>query len=98
MSMKPSELLADSNRWCKGEVAVNELGLGINPKSDEAVKWCLVGAANKCIPDFNEFCKLIEKICEITKQNVPYFNDNPETTHEQMLEVLRKAESLAGIE
>jgi hypothetical protein len=46
--MKVRELLSDESKWVQGIDAVDCLGMGCSPYSDQASKWCLMGAIAKC--------------------------------------------------
>jgi hypothetical protein len=38
------ELIQDERNWCRGYLAIDERGLGIDPASKQAVKRCALGA------------------------------------------------------
>lgn len=46
------DLLSDPDRWLKGHMAVNDDGYRVDPKSEDACRWCLAGAALRCDPAY----------------------------------------------
>jgi len=96
------ELLKDPARWCKGEYARDAKGERVSPLSSSACQWCLLGAVRKEWPSVSDECRAKEKIraalcianfslAAIIAQTVFDWNDAPERTHAEVLEVVRKA-------
>ena len=83
--MKISELLCDESKWCKEHNAVDAQGNSVYHGSEEAVKWCLLGAFLKC--------GLIPELGQIINVDITEFNDDPSTTFQDVLEVIRKYEA-----
>lgn len=48
--MKIKELLSDESKWTQGAHARDKDEIPVNSQSPEAVRWCLVGAWEKCYP------------------------------------------------
>lgn len=46
--MKISELLSDESKWEVGRQASSADGESVWPDDENAVRWCLIGAACKC--------------------------------------------------
>lgn len=84
--MKPSELLSDESKWTKGAFAEDRKGIPVHSKSDDAVKWCILGALNKC-----GCIKEQVKLEQIVMGNAAEFNDAPTTTFRDVRELLLKA-------
>lgn len=95
--MKPSELLADPKHWCRGVLALTDLGECISPKSSEACQWCLIGACVRCeVWRFEDklrdtinrlFPERIGPLCSIAM-----FNDHKDTIHEDVIRVLKETD------
>jgi hypothetical protein len=88
-------LLADPRRWTKGWFAKDVNGNDTNYLAGNACSWCLIGAANK-IGEINYVSGwpivgflAAHPLIQGDDANVSHFNDNPDTTHEQMLQVLQ---------
>lgn len=51
-------LLSDESKWLKGVMGMNADGNSVLPESDEACKWCLMGAVHRMMlkagPIFSE--------------------------------------------
>ena len=89
-------LLQTKSHWTKGHVALNHINAEwpVNPKAEDAICWCLQGAAHKFAPfGCNEgtartlavamgFTGTIEMVD---------WNDHETTTHEMVMERLNKA-------
>lgn len=72
--MKIRELLSDETKWCKNDVAQDKDGSAISATSDDACKWCLVGAIDKCYTDSTEDIWL--KIYKYLNMSIGKFNDS----------------------
>lgn len=46
--MKIYELLTDRRKWTRYRLAVDRRGLDIGARDKRAVRWCLVGALDRC--------------------------------------------------
>jgi hypothetical protein len=99
--MKLLQLLNTSKRWCKGYLAKTENGIPTMPNNSDAVKWCLIGAVQKCYGDHR--CENVEeKIKEAIRSEFPKitfsdwntiveFNNAPTTSFRKLRRVLKKA-------
>jgi len=81
--MKIKELLTDESKWTKLYGARNENNDPVNPRSSEAVCWCLIGAYIKCYGyGHNDeiYMRLRNKTLELNNIEIDSFNDSPTTT------------------
>jgi hypothetical protein len=60
--MKIHELLDNDDKWIQGYFAQTEDGSEAEPGDDNAVAWCLLGAARKCYRDEREFLAVLAAI------------------------------------
>ncbi len=71
---KAIELISDHKNWTVDCLAREAAGFSINPKSDNACKWCAVGSIVKFSDEV-----LADDICEIilkrNAQSLSYTND-----------------------
>lgn len=91
--MKISDILTGPEKWCKGFAAINESGQPCNADDQHAFSFCLLGAVCRAYPpEIRHVARQkIFAILERTQHNIADFNDDPETTFEMVLEVVRKA-------
>ena len=73
--MKIKELLGGETKWAKGFEAYDGRGLSVPYDSLSAVKWCLVGAINKCYPSSEDQDMVVSQIqgflevCDLAEWN-----------------------------
>lgn len=72
--MKIKELLSDETKWCKNDAAKDKNGNAVIPTSNDACKWCLVGAIDKCYTDSTE--DIWFKIYMYLHTSIGDFNDS----------------------
>ena len=98
MIEKMIETLAQAEAWTKGAFARTAKGRIIGPECKNAKCFCMEGAGLRV--DRNGFFDaehLIEAaVSELFQRrspygSIPYFNDHPDTTHDDVLVVLRRA-------
>lgn len=96
--MTIAELLTDESKWTRRCYARGKWGEGRLPYDDEAVAWCLIGAARKCYGyDTDEYVDVIGCLRDaISKLGFRFtmildFNDAFETTFEQVRRVIEEA-------
>ena len=93
--MKVKELLKNPENWTQGYHArdVNNIETGLC--SADATKFCLAGAVIRCYALTNN--EVLNKIMDYLKTHgdlpdgidtIAGFNDNPNTTHEKILEMV----------
>jgi hypothetical protein len=90
--VKPSELLSDESKWTKKEIARDKSGNCVHPKSSDAVCFCILGAYYKCESvGIGRVSAAVRDLFPERDQGIPYFNDHPETTFEDVRKVLLAA-------
>lgn len=93
--MKPSELLADPSKWTKGAVARDINGAIVEESDASAVCFCIAGAIYKCElslfsdPRTSALYDIIQN--DFGERSISMFNDAPERTHAEILDVLKRA-------
>ena len=94
--MKAYELLSDPSRWTQKTMARNKHGDATSPLDLDACSFCLVGAIERCYGSIDEGIPLEELIKQELKVQAPNFefigqwNDAPDRTHEEVVELLKK--------
>lgn len=83
------EKIAVPERWTKKELARHANGNCIGPNETNASCWCLVGALMSV--NMGATDKAIQALGKIHDRNLFEFNDNPATTHADVLAALDKA-------
>lgn len=90
------ELLSEESRWAKTFFAFTAEGEPVYSNDKKAVCWCLSGAINKSAPGEVNYGSR-QKVGDMIEARVPKhetknpliaFNDNANTTHAQVLEML----------
>lgn len=93
--MKPSELLASPSSWSRGELARGPDGKRLDWYDPNACSWCVLGALYKCFGDrperFGNYAERHALRDVIGGGSIQQWNDDPETTHADVLATLRKA-------
>ena len=92
--MTVKELLSDPKRWTKHANARDSNGQDCNLRSPEAVCWCITGAMSKVRNESYEamYHKVMKAIIKLFDGNgIVAFNDDPNTTHEMVMQVLEEA-------
>lgn len=85
--MKPSELLADPARWCRGSVAMDAEGRRVPENHPKACRWCAMGAIVHCktmgVIALQEYLRRSGIASDIAA-----WNDDPNTQHADVLAAL----------
>lgn len=96
--MTVAELLENSESWCQRAYAMNKDGWGVPYNDPSAVSWCLRGAIAKCYPDLQSYVISLNAVAEAidpkdfwSGHKIAEWNDNINRTHQEVLDVLRKA-------
>jgi len=89
------ELFEDPARWTKNEVARDKDGNSVSESSPRAVSWCFVGG--NILLDDGEFIIRDQKVDVVLRRRgyfdgIISFNNDPNTTHEMFLDVLKEAQ------
>ena len=92
--------LKDPARWHKGlNYARNSTGISISAHSDDACSWCLGGALIKIIRPQRIYNEAWNHLTSLLIKEGPHgfywdpvmFNDDPETTHRDVIRFLDRA-------
>ncbi len=91
------KLLIPKENWAQGGFAKNNTE-NVQPRSDNATSWCMIGALRKTID--NDYDPIYCKCLTVLSQSLPKsynglsvmgFNDRPQTTHRQILNLFNRA-------
>ena len=89
--------------WTQGRMAVDKHGNDCHSQSKDAVRWCLSGALSlTCVvKSFSQFS--MSPRTELVKylsleDSITYWNDDPNRTQEDVVELLREAAKRADEE
>lgn len=93
--------IANKKRWCKEAGAKDSEGNFVDPQNDDAIQWCALGAIEffdgtfdddifEVYPSF-----YLEKALHRNRVFITTFNDNPKTTHKQIMALYDRAIKLA---
>ena len=78
--------------WTQHTHARDSNGAQVNATDPTAVCWCIYGALHKIYPNALEYCLAHNKIEDVIDTPLlAVWNDAPHRTHEQVIEVFRKA-------
>ncbi len=92
--MKIKELLATPDKWTQGYAARNKNDKPIDPFNKEATKYCILGAAIACYGLFTDnyfnITFQIESSTSMNKEAIGAWNDAPERTHQEVLDLVTK--------
>lgn len=88
------DILSDSDRWCKGSLALNSSGQRTNTARGNAVSYCLMGAVYRAMDEhrITVSSRLFKTLTDLSGyDNYVVFNDNEKTTHEDVILLVKKA-------
>lgn len=91
--MTLKELFDSPDKWCKGNFAKDKDGNCVGHHDENAVRWCLLGGCLKCLGTKTlnlDLKTLNDLIAERTGKSITAFNDDPNTTFNDILEVLNE--------
>lgn len=89
--MKIKELFSGPEKWTKRAYARTQDGAVAPCDSAGAVRWCLVGALEKCYPDHADKRTARAAIhAAIKKGTIPEWNDAPGRTFAEVKELVEK--------
>ena len=73
---------------------MNEFGNETDPESPNAVRWCLMGAIDRCYPNLSP--KIYERCCDIVgTDRIDNWNDE-EAKHTDVLKVAKQLDEYAA--
>lgn len=90
-------LLSNPAKWTKGSFARDSIGNGVDFRSESATCFCIRGAArheaaamgfDALTGDYTIMRIMEENMCINGEAGVASFNDNPSTTHEDVMKAL----------
>lgn len=100
--MKVKDFLNSPEKWTRGVLAKGKFKRSINPESEEACSWCLLGAIIKCYDNDLEKMKAKNKIHQVlltmgyiiqdSFDAIVIFNDESTTTFEEIRLVIEEAD------
>jgi hypothetical protein len=89
--MKIHQLLKSKKNWTKGFAAKNKRGCPVFARDKSAVRFCLAGAACKCYRNMQTYAEVLVQIdLALGGQPIPAFNDDPKTTHADVLRLAKE--------
>ena len=77
--------------WTQGVAARNDYGYHVEPTDSDACYWCATGAIQAVLPKdvlFSDYCDLL---ASEAPYDIVLFNDDADTTKEDILKVYDKA-------
>lgn len=87
------DLLSDPEHWNKGCYAKTSDGTKTDGRDPEAVTFCTVGAVQKVVGPHTLL--FLDVVCHLnrfsTGQTITVYNDDPQTTHEDIILLLKNA-------
>lgn len=89
------KLLSKPERWTKCEAARDEAGMTVDPCSDSAVCFCVLGAVSKTMAEtsLDERCAADRCLGDALRgyHSIIAFNDNAKTKHKQIMSLFDRA-------
>lgn len=82
--MKIKELLSDKSKWIQHTYAVEIIGGHVNPHSDKAVAFCLLGALARCYGGSNEYMEVKARIVKKVGWYISLWNDDENRIFEEV--------------
>lgn len=88
--MKPSELLDKPEKWTKTVSARDIHDMSCHPLYDHATCFCVLGALQKCIADYDErYAAIVNLQIHLGVGVLSFWNDAPERTYEEVIAALK---------
>ena len=88
-------LLAEPTRWTKGAYGKDARGVRVGARSSNAVCWCLVGAYQHSHPEGTSRRRAFDLLGSVASdwhgRSLQDFNDDPATTHADVLALIDRA-------
>lgn len=83
--------------WCKGSYAKDSQGNKVVETSPDAVSWCAIGAMHSTDPGAFFPITKDHPLCMASRgfRNITYFNDDPRTTKQDVLDLFDRAIKIA---
>lgn len=96
-----NKLFSDASKWTQRDLARDINGKHVDPKSRSAKYWCLEGGVIKILPKYHVDERTYLRLLGILTfnlggpnnkvKNVICFNDAPDTTFEQVKQLIEKS-------
>ena len=89
------KLLKERKRWTRGVFARDKQGVSVDEYSKDACSWCITGAIRKSsawmatTPISNKVRKMYPGRLNPLQSDIAAFNDHGDTTHEDVLKVIK---------
>lgn len=96
--IKSKELISNPKNWTQGMFARDEYGTPVPSISENACSWCSAGAVIKVANNIYVAISLFALLEKSISRAIAPFNDNPESTHEDIMNMFDKAIELAKAE
>lgn len=90
------DLLDSPERWTRGVFGRDEQGHMVGALNDRARAWCLVGAACKVDPHGECVNEARDILGELAGGELTAWNDRPERTHAEVIDLLDRAIAARG--
>lgn len=88
--------LLDKDHWTKGTEARNKDGIEVNPRNEEAVRFCLIGACERIDGDFQKAGMTFLSVACKELYNTPYlFSVNDNVGFKAVKKAIARAKELA---
>ena len=85
---KARDLISTPDKWTKGAVARDRHGFAVEPYAQMAVCWCSVGALERAVgANLNVYYAAFAVLRKQHDESVVSFNDDPNTTHQDVLDL-----------
>jgi hypothetical protein len=85
-------LLSDPDRWSRGPTSAQDAkGLPVSPMYVGAVRWCALGALEQVGGTGDAFVHAHSVMCRTINGVVPTWNDDPNTTHADLIDAFDRA-------
>lgn len=86
------DLLSDPGKWTQGSYGKTSKGTDTWGNDPNAVSFCLLGAIQRVTNDRLTSALFISQLTnKIERENIVKFNDDPQTTHEDIILFLKTA-------
>ena len=94
--MLPSKYIEQG--WCKFFLAADSDGKIVNAHSNDAVKWCALGAVSRFAQNDNQlYYQYITELNNVVMMPGHHYNDSPHRTQEEVISALKEVEKNLNI-
>lgn len=97
--LRAAKALIDTpEKWTKGTLARDSIGISVLVRSDDAVCFCVLGALGRAATETGPHVWAIRDSLPAPYLAVSKFNDDPTTTHADVMALFDRAIARAGRE